>query len=498
MFCVDNQTMKNSDQATIKSGVSSTQLMYRAAKGVFDSHEWAGKIYIICGKGNNGGDGLCLAHIMLEAGITPTVYLISKQISIDSQYYLDKILKTNSAIIKDIDACDYNCNILVDCIFGTGFRGQPNQQQSAYIQNINKSKSYVISVDIPSGLNGDNGLASIAVKANKTVAIQCPKIGCFLSDGKDYCGQVVVVDIGIDIVGEKIRIIEESELIKYFDTRKNNSNKSTFGKSAIIGGCKNYLGAVKLANLGLNALRTGGGLNVIAVPESLSFNLLSSQVMESTVFPLADINGYISFDKRQLDICLNGVNSVLYGVGLGQNYDENIKILQYILTCFKGNLIIDADGINTLSKNIDLLKQAKCNVILTPHPKEMSRLCGIDMKDILNNPLAVVNDFANKYNVCLLLKGASTLICNCLGEKVLVTNGTAALAKGGSGDTLAGVILGLLSQGISPYQACFVGAYLCASAAKKAEQKYSCYGVLPSDVSKEIAHTIKEIMDLKN
>lgn len=545
MFCVDNETMKFSDACTINNGTSSVQLMQRVAEKLFEVSKWQGKIYIICGKGNNGGDGLALANILLDNGIFPLVFLIEDAISNDSQYFLKKLQKRvvdkaisstackklnsivdkamsssackklnskddydtlqsllknscNSAnskdafnMVKSISECDYNADIIVDCIFGTGFSGQIKPNYQEVIKNINYSKAYKISVDIPSGLNGNNGNCNTCVIANKTVAIQCPKIGCFLANGKDCCGEVVVIDIGIDIVGKKIEIVNDSDMATYFKKRKNNSNKSSYGKSMIFGGCINFLGAAKLANLGQSALKSGGGLNVIAVPKSLAFSFLASQVLESTIFPIDDIDGHMIFNKAQIDECLQDVNSLVFGVGIGQNIDENLQILKYILSNFAINIVIDADGLNALSTDIFILKNTKCNVILTPHPKEMSRLCGISLQEILENPLKIAEDFAKKYNVAMLLKGASTIICDPLCNISIIINGTPSLSKGGSGDTLAGVVVGLLSQNISPYDACRVGAFLCAEGAKQAEILHSEYGVLPSDVSLEIAKIVK-------
>lgn len=668
MLCVDSQTMKYSDKITIESGISSVQLMYRAAERIFESHNFCGKIYIICGKGNNGGDGLALAEIMREKGLSSTVFLIDENISNDSVYYLeilksgvnsrkfdeqnlnkshivekiDNIIDINkinedcnckinckqaAVNIKNICECDYDADIIVDCIFGVGFHGELSKKNCDIIDKINDSKAYTISIDIPSGLNSDSGICQCAVIADKTIAIQCPKVGCYLGSGKDYCGQIVTIDIGITIVGEKIQVIGEkkivnleikynknitennsklkssnfeneyiknkieyngkkkiveeisdaeifyknadcinnmnenfqgniiNDLIQVFPRRASNTNKASYGKSLIIGGCANYLGAIKLANLGLSALRVGAGLNMIATAGSLSHSFLAEQILESTIFPLQEDNGNIVFNQAQIEQCLRGVSSVAFGMGIGDNHIESLKILKFILENYAINVLIDADGLTTLSKDISILNNTMCNVILTPHPKEMSRLCGVDMIEVLKNPFEIASEFAEKYKVCLLLKGASTLICDRISNKsnlneninaqcniennikfkienskdsktdnnkdskienskdskidnnkdsqtesntennayhnAIVVNGTAALAKGGSGDTLSGVILGLMSQGNTPYLSAKVGAFLCAESAKRAAEEHSEYGVIASDVSKVIGKIVK-------
>ncbi|MEG2676099.1 MAG: NAD(P)H-hydrate epimerase, partial [Clostridia bacterium] len=242
MYCVTNETMRESDRATIQNGVSSVELVSRAARAVWGAaQEWKGKIYIICGKGNNGGDGICLANVLLENGIEPYVFLTEKEMSDEAQYFARELEKKKIANILDIDKCDFQCDIIVDCIFGTGFRGNLTEKYQEIISKINGSGAQIISVDIPSGLNGDNGLRGassrgICVVADKTIAIQALKLGHFVGDGKDVCGELCVVDIGIDIVGEKIEIVDENIAKKCFSARKNNTHKATYGKSIVIGG----------------------------------------------------------------------------------------------------------------------------------------------------------------------------------------------------------------------------------------------------------------------
>lgn len=482
--CVSIDQMKLFDQKTIEK-VGSTNLMAKAAQAVYDEIEdRSKKIYIISGGGNNGGDGIALLGLFLKDGYEPHLYLTSKKLSQDSQFFFDKVSSYKN--IFDISQCDYDADIIIDCILGTGFVGDVKDNIKEVINKINNSRAYVLSVDIPSGLNGQSGKAITAIKANKTIAIQFAKYGHFLVDGKDYTGEVVIKDIGIEAIEDTALIVEDKDI--EFKCRLNNSNKGTYGKSTIIGGCQNYVGAIKIANMGLSALRVGSGLNVLAIPHSLK-DAISPSVMESTMMFLDEENGYLKFDKEKLDNIIKTSTSIAVGMGMGPNKVENKKIIKYLIENTTSPILIDADGLNAFEGEIDYLLSFE-NVIITPHPKELSRLTGSDISEILNDSMSFVDNLMKDKKGTLLLKGTSTIIAN-KKEKYLVVNGTPALAKGGSGDTLSGVILGLLAQGYENIKSAYYGAYLCAKAASILEKDYSQLGVLASDVAKEIAKLAK-------
>lgn len=477
------------DAKTIEGGTPSRELMRRVAQAAFDGRQWSGSVYIICGKGNNGGDGLALACVMADNNIYPKVYICS-DLSEDGRYYFDILKSKKHSKIYAIDECDYDCDIIVDCIFGTGFKGEPKGKYGEIIEKINACGAYKISVDIPSGLDGDNGRYRSCVKADETIGVQFAKTGHYLNDGKDMTGKLSVIDVGIGLHTSFANAVEESDVAVLFPKRKRNAHKGTFGKSGILGGCGNYLGAIRLANMGLCALRSGCGLNVVITPRSQAGHILGS-VMESTVLTLPDEGGYFRFDEKSIDEVMKGVDALAIGMGMGNCYEQNAEIIEYIVKNYPIDVIIDADGLNSLAHNVDMLRYAKADIILTPHVKEMSRLCGKSAEDVLVDPIGVAKAFANKYKVVVLLKGASSVITD--GEQVyLTTNGGAELSKGGSGDTLSGVMLGMLSQGVTPIKSAYSAAYLTARVAKDLTGEYSEYGVLPSDVAKEICRIIKQ------
>lgn len=488
-YVVSNKVMAESDKACIAGGVPSVTLMLRAAKGVYDNIDKCGKTYIICGKGNNGGDGFALACLMSDAKCDVTVFYISDNISEDARYYKDELSKRGFDKIYHVDKCDYDCDQIVDCIFGTGFSGVPKDEYAKVIQNINSSRAKVVAVDIPSGLDGTGGRATVAVKADKTVSIQTVKSGLLLGDGKDHCGEVVCVDIGIPIIGEKYVVIDDDFIKPLFEKRKNNCNKGSFGKSLIIGGSAEFPGAPKLAEAGRAALRAGAGLNTLCVPYSLS-SAYAESVVESTLFPMADRDGRLIFDKGGIDRAMTGVTAVAIGPGMGNSKEENAKICEYIVKNFDCECILDADALNAFGIEITRLKDKKARLLLTPHPKEASRLTGRSVDEILSDPVKSAKDLAKSCDCIVLLKGATTVISD--GEKTaFVANGTSALAKGGSGDVLTGTVCGFAARGVSLFDAACAGAYLCAEAAKVAEKEYGDWGVLASDVCK----AAKKIVD---
>ena len=488
-YCVSSKTMQNSDQATINGGTAGYVLMDRAGKSVFDSLDWTDKkIYIFVGYGNNGGDGYALAMHMLEHDIYPYIYEMGTNKSPTAKVFKDKLLSQGYDKFFDVAFCDYDCDIAVDCIFGVGFSRSLDDITKDIFAKISQSRAYVVSVDIPSGLNSDNGLGKDSVQADMTIAIQSYKLGHYLGDGKDKCGQIKVVDIGIEIIGEQVYIADDDYAHGFFPPRLNNTNKSTYGKSVILGGCSNYAGAIKLANIGSSALRCGCGLNVIAASRSVAKSV-RGHILDSTIFEIAEQDDHLVFDQHILDKLMSGVSAVAIGMGMGNSYEDNAKIIDYILHNFNGKVLLDADGLNSLQGRTDILNNSSCQVVITPHPKEMSRLAGISVEQVLANPLQVARDFATTHHVTVLLKGTSTIVTN--GERfMLVTNGTPALAKGGSGDVLSGTILGLMARGIDIFDSAVVGAYICGRASVVASELYGEYGTLASDTAISVGRVV--------
>jgi NAD(P)H-hydrate epimerase len=275
--------------------------------------------------------------------------------------------------------------------------------------------------------------------------------------------------------------------------RKHNSNKGNYGYVGIMGGCIEYSGAVKLANLGASALRAGCGVVKLIVAGSLA-PAIAPYMLESTLYPMPDKNGYMVFSKEAMDRALTGLSALSVGMGWSVT-SETKKILEYILAEKSLPLIIDADGINTLAQmDKSLLQRTRCRVILTPHPKEFERITGIPVKEILANPIKHAEDFAREYGVILLLKGASTVITD--GEKTYITDrGCAGMATAGSGDVLSGLLTGLL--GYMEYSPLTValGAYMAGAAGEYAECENTAFGMTSGDTACMLPRVWRDMID---
>lgn len=468
--------MRSADRYTIELlGVSEETLVERAGAAVADEiikRFRGGRVLVCVGKGNNGADGKVIAEILsTKHGFSVAV------------------LNVFNGIFKLLDN---KFDIIVDCIFGTGLNRAVEGKYKTVIEKINSSGAFVVACDIPSGLNGDTGFAmGAAVKANLTVAIQEYKLGHFLNDGPDYCGVTVSRDIGISIWDDDyIKRLNDFDLLPFFGKRKRNVHKGNFGKTAIIGGSKNFSGSVILSLTALAALKTGIGYSDLAIPESL-YQGYMGVVPECTFTPIKDCNGNIVFDKNSLDKLLK-YDCVAIGMGMGVS-EEIYKTLVYFLRNFTGILLIDADGLNSLSVyGISVLKEKKCRVILTPHIGEFSRLSGLNKATIMSDIINSAKDFAKEFGIVLLLKSAVSVITD--GDvAILNTAGCSGMAKGGSGDVLSGVVAGLAARCGYSVETVAAASYLFGKAGEIAESKQNPFTVTATDIISSLSDAINSL-----
>lgn len=494
IFCTTAQTRDN-DLDYIESGASPYKLMLNAGKALLYAYDYtAKKTLIICGGGNNGGDGLVLALLLKEKGCECEVCLAKANFTEESVYFYNKCQKEGIICYAYSDEVNFQgFDIIVDAIFGTGFKGKVKPPIDAVIAKINSSKAVVISADIPSGLNGDNGKGELCVQADITVAINNLKSGYYLGDGKDNCGKIKLAPIGIPIGESEGYLVEKSDFKDMFFKRKNNTNKSHYGYVGVVGGSQSYSGAVKLANLALSSLKVGAGVVKLGVPSCISSSVLP-YIVESTLVSLPEKKGQFKFEKGAFSELIDGLKALSFGMGVGDSV-ENQKILKFLLSHYTGRLILDADGINALSQiGLQVLQNKTCEVILTPHPKEFSRLVQIGVDEILSNPIDIVKEFAKNYDVTVLLKGASTLVCD--KDKVYLSErGTAGLATAGSGDVLSGVITGLCGFSDKPLSYIGIcGAYICGVAGERVSEAINEYSQTARDTIDFIPKVITEII----
>ena len=491
---VTKEQMRQSDAKTIQSGTEAKDLMLRAGRGLFESYSWSGRTAIVCGTGNNAADGYVLALLLKKANLTCDLILTEERFSTDGRFFYDQCIKEGiKTEMFDPSQTDFSSyDQIVDCIYGIGFHSTVPDQVSALIKAINQSGKTVISADINSGLNANNGLSDCCVRSDLTVSLGSYKTGHFLNAAKDVITSLKNADIGIPIENTHIYLTEASDFSCFFANRKANSHKGTYGYVTVMGGCPEYSGAVKLSNLSAAALRAGCGVAQLAVPRSIAESV-APYLLESTLLPLpCDEAGRMCFDKELLDRLLKSQKALAIGMGWGRS-EEYQRILSHILSNGSISLIIDADGLNTLAEmDLSLLRKTSCKVALTPHLKEFERLSGRPVAEIQQDPVGCAEDFAHRFGVVLLLKGSCTVVTD--GKiTYLVNRGCAGMATAGSGDVLSGILAGLHGyHEISPLSvAC--GAYIAGRAGEIAQKTVGQVSMVASDTVSQIARAIREI-----
>ncbi|MCR4586028.1 MAG: NAD(P)H-hydrate dehydratase [Lachnospiraceae bacterium] len=486
------ENMRNSDAATIAGGIPGRELMYRAGKGIFDSVQWKAPVAIVAGSGNNAGDGYVIAKLLHDTGIECEIILLKEKFSDDGRYYYDICADAEIKTMLWNDSLDLSgYNTIADCIFGTGFRGEVSGTAKEVIAKINESKAYVVSVDINSGLNGDSGMAESCVISDLTVSIGSFQPGHFLNMAKDVMKEKLNIDIGIEPAGKAYQLIEKEDIYGLFQPRKNYSNKGTYGYTALIGGSERYSGAIRLAAMAEAAMRSGAGVVKTAAPKSLG-SIIMSSILESTYFPLSENEGQVSFSESEIAELISNVKTAAFGMGIGTK-DGAEEILKYLLKHYRGRLIVDADGLTLLSRiDKETVNKRECELVLTPHIKEFSRLTGKDINEILEAPVETAMSYARDKRLVLLLKGPSTIVTD--GDRMLIVDaGCAGMATAGSGDVLSGILAAVCAYSEDMLMAVAAAAYINGSAGEKAQKDKGSISMTAGDTVANIPAVIKDM-----
>ena len=476
-FYLTNEQMRAADELTIRGGFPKATLMRRAgcaiADEVYDAAQRLGvkDVLVVCGTGNNGGDGYVCANELIARGLNVKVYAMEGKLSADCSREKKRYKGEYSQRISG--------KIIVDCLFGTGLTRAVESNFANVIKKINASNAYVIAADIPSGISGDNGsVLGTAVKADMTVAIAYVKLGCVLGDGIDYSGKVVVKDIKIKSQdGVCACAYEDADIAALFPARKRNTNKGSYGTACIVAGSESFPGAAALSVA--TALKSGCGYVLAAVEEKLKWSLFSA-------YPQA-------LYASEPDL---SAESIAIGMGNG-NTKETYDEVCFLLENYTGKLIIDADGINALAQfGKGVLKTAKCKVLLTPHIKEFARISGYTLKNLAIKPVELAQKFAQEYNVTVHLKNAVSITSD--GERcVLSLKGSSALAKAGSGDMLSGLICGGAARGLDLIQAAVCAQYVLGATAEICTEEYGEYCVTAADIINNLHLSVKRLTQKK-
>lgn len=460
--------------------------VFEIIKKRFDNNS---KILVVCGSGGNGGDGYVIAQLLVKHNYSCDLYQVCEPKNKDT---ISNAKKYKGKIITEIkDKYD----LIVDAIYGTGCDFKLPKEVISIINKINNMNAYKISVDVPSGLNATNGtVVSTAVKCNLLIAIQFLKTGYFLGDSVNYYDDIEIIDVGIKTEKKDnfCKVFSKNDYINLLPKRQKISNKGNYGRCAIIGGSPNFLGAPILSLSAFASLRVGAGYSTLCIPDKL-YKIYALKYLENTyvLFNSTD-QGNICYDEVKLEGLLK-YDAIAIGMGIGIS-KEVYKIISYLLEKFTGKLLIDADGLNSIARfGVDILKKHSCEVILTPHILEFARLNkSKDKKEILDNELEIARDFSKKYDLCLVLKSNVTLI-TYKGETILNINGNPSLAKGGSGDVLSGIILGLIAKSKNLIKSVAFGCYILGRSADMLVEKINENSIVASEIINNISNVLNEI-----
>lgn len=488
---------KMDHEAIKKYGIPSIVLMENAARGVFKDiyYRWD-SFLILCGKGNNGGDGLALARHLVVEGKKVKVIIISN----DENYSED--FKINFDILKKIldnDKISYIKNenditemfiddlkyydVTIDGIFGVGLNKKLDFWIQDIIVNINRYGKNVVSLDVPSGLDCDLGIElDIAVKAKETYTFEVFKKGFLNYNAFKYIGKVKVIKIGIPQVVRKnnsdnIYIFENEEYRGLIPIRELYGHKGDYGRALVVAGSKGFLGAAYISTE--CTIRAGAGLVTLACKNEIQ-DMLAEKLIEAMT---------ISFESSRFLGIVEKSDSIAFGPGIGTNrYEE--ELLHKIVNNSRCPMIIDADGITILAKNRDILEKLRNRAIITPHPGEMANLLGVTISEVESDRIRIASEFSKKYGVVVLLKGYNTIITD--GNSTYINpTGNSKMASGGMGDALTGIINAFIAQKVNILEAALIGAYIHGYIADKLSKQF--YILNARDIINEIPRVINEI-----
>ncbi|MBQ8782973.1 MAG: NAD(P)H-hydrate dehydratase [Clostridia bacterium] len=491
------EQMRNIEEIANRRGMSYITMMENAGVACFKEicniigDSCPESVTVLCGSGKNGGDGFVIARHLSEAGYKVNVLLTcglpkaEEAVAMYSKLSTDNIIITNSsdAITNSLEIINKS-DILIDCLFGIGFKGELRGDSLTIVKEVNKNKKAVkISVDIPSGLEGDsNAVNGEFIKADFTLAITCKKPVHALKPTADYCGEVRVLDIGFsedcyNSVECEFYSADTNFIKSNLPVRKLDSNKGTYGKLLSVCGSMRMQGAAVLcANA---AVKSGVGLLTCAFPQK-AYCAIASKLTEPLMLPLPDDeNGFLSSEAiSEIGEKLLTSTAVVIGCGLGVT-DGTGQVLEYVLKNAKCPVLIDADGLNILSENINILKTVEAPVVLTPHPGEMAKLLKKSIAEIQQNRISSCKELSELTGAVVLLKGVNTVIS--AGDEVYINpTGNQGMAKGGSGDVLSGIIGSLLAQGVKPLESAVCAAYIHGLCGDILADEYSLTGLTPS------------------
>ena len=491
------EQMRTVETKAVELGMSWLRLMENAgsaaARIIRNNYRLEGrKVVIVCGKGNNGGDGYVIARKLVDDKALVRVIAVGAP---STESSAEMASKAYSIGIRPVDfesyeqlCCQYikDADIVIDAVFGTGFKGQPQGIHAAAVNAINDSEAVKIAIDLPSGLRSDSGCAEgICVRADMTVTFAAYKPCHLLYPSTECCGNVIVSSIGMpdeSFLGVEpvMHVVTDKQTAAALPVRGTDFHKGDCGTAGMLCGSKGYAGAAVIAAKA--CVKSGAGIVNMIIPESI-YTIVGTSLPEAVCTVLDDVEADTVRDditERVIDT-LDKCNVALIGCGLGQSKQTKYTVTEVLKNC-SIPLIIDADGINVLCDSIELIRQYTNDVIITPHPKEASRLLGCSVEEIQHDRLGSARKLADMTGAVAVLKGAKTIISLPDGSNYVVTDGNPGMATAGTGDMLAGMIAAFTAQGMSAADSAVCAVKLHAMAGDIAVEETSMLSLTPTDM----------------
>ena len=486
-------------------------LMENAGRAMFEIirqrwHPLAGKrVTIFCGKGNNGGDGMVICRLLREAGAWCETYLLGQPADLrgDAAANYELLVKLGAQVTSITENSAppslRGVDFAIDALLGTGVRGPLQGLLARVVDHINASGIPVLAVDLPTGMNADNGaVEGPCIRAHLTVTIGARKTGLLFSPAREFAGEVHVADIGFPrmafeaALSSRCHLLAGPTMAQWLPQREPTAFKNRVGQILVVAGSRGFGGAGRMT--ATSALRAGAGLVVLAAPESL-ITALESATAEVIKHPLPEKDGALApgvFGHLQERMRWAEVLAIGPGLGTSPGAAEMVRAL---VAEFKGTVVLDADGLNVMAGELETIRKSPAQIVLTPHPGELSRLVSVDKSELKEAPLEVARRVAQDLGHVLVLKGAPTIVALPSGELMINSTGNAGMATGGSGDVLTGIIAGLAGQGLPPGMAAGLGVYLHGLAGDMARDKLGMWSMIAGDILEAVPEAFLRTMN---
>lgn len=516
MRVLNSAQMREADRRTIDEiGISSLVLMENAGRQVVAAMEamhgelLEGQVAVLCGHGNNGGDGFVVARTLMQRGVSVSVFLMGRVADVrgDARVNLEILGRLGVTVVEIGDSQAWelhfsevrDCSIIVDAIFGTGLNAPVSGLIESVIADVNAAGITVVSIDVPSGLSADAvGPIGESIEADTTVTLGAPKLPLVLPPGETRAGDLVIADIGIpaDIIesleGPRIALLTRSDMRELVTPRVPESHKGDYGRVLIVAGSRGKTGAAHLAAVG--ALRSGAGLVTVATPASCQAVVATMGPEYMTEALDEPENGGDGIDPEGVERVLEMARDVIaLGPGLGQA-PATQHFIRSLVDRATMPLVVDADGLNAFNANPDRLAGREGrDVIITPHPGEMARLVGMSTDEVQASRLEIARNFAVAHRVYVVLKGHRTLIATPDDRIFINPTGNPGMATGGTGDVLTGMIAAWLAQLLDAEAACKIAVYLHGMAGDLAEADEGEVAMTSADLAGHIGDAILEL-----